>query len=392
MPATIETGALPATIQAEINTARDFAMAEKSLATRRAYRSDFAGFTDWCRARYAEPMPATPETVAAFLAAQATAGARASTISRKAAAIRYAHRLARHALPTDAEAVKIVMRGIRRTFGAAPDQKAAATADRIADMIAGIPADTLAGKRDRALLLVGFAGTFRRSELVALTVADLMEVEGGLRIAIRHSKTDQESAGQEIAIPAGGKLRPVEAVQAWLDAAGITEGPVFRPIAKGGRLLPGALTAQSVALVIKAHTERVGLDPVDYAGHSLRAGFLTTAAEHGASVFKMMEVSRHRSVDTLRGYVRRADLDRDYAAVGTALHQDAGVPADQAIARARETFRPGETVRGWWNRATTDMGQASERRQPTPLMGYQPHDRKGNASTPRAGASPIRKS
>ena len=199
LPATIEAGAEPATIQAEIDAAHDFALAEKSTATRRAYRSDFAAFTAWCRARDAEPMPASPETVTAFLAAQATAGARASTISRKAAAIRYAHRLAGHALPTDTEAVKIVMRGIRRTIGTAPDQKSAATADRIADMIAGIPADTLAGKRDRALLLLGFAGAFRRSELVALTVADLIEVEGGLRVSIRRSKTEKKTRAGSIA-------------------------------------------------------------------------------------------------------------------------------------------------------------------------------------------------
>src|SRR5271157_1161899 len=148
LPATLESGAEPATIQAEVDAAHDFALAEKSAATRRAYRSDFAAFTVWCRTRDAEPMPASPETVTAFLAAQATAGARASTISRKAAAIRYAHRLAGQALPTDTEAVKIVMRGIRRTIGIAPDRKAAATADRITDMIAGISADTLAGKRD----------------------------------------------------------------------------------------------------------------------------------------------------------------------------------------------------------------------------------------------------
>jgi hypothetical protein len=105
-------------------------------------------------------------------------------------------------------------------------------------------------------------------------------------------------------------LRPVEAVRAWLDAAGITEGPVFRPIAKGGGLLAGALTAQSVALVIKAHAERAGFDPAEHAGHSLRAGFLTTAAEHGAHVLKMMEVSRHCSVDTLRGFVEALDRKR----------------------------------------------------------------------------------
>ena len=144
---------------------------------------------------------AATDTVAAFLAAQATAGAKASTIGRRAAAIRYAHRLAGHEPPTDAEAVKAVMRGIRRTIGAKPDQKAAATADRLTDMLACIPADTLAGKRDRALLLLGFAGAFRRSELVALTVADLIEVEGGFRVTIRRSKTDQEGRARRSPFP-----------------------------------------------------------------------------------------------------------------------------------------------------------------------------------------------
>jgi site-specific recombinase XerD len=154
--ATIEPPALPATVQAEIETARTFALAEKSDATRKAYRSDFTIFAAWCRFRGLEPLPAATDTVAAFLAAQATEGAKASTIGRRAAAIRYAYRLARHEPPTGAEAVKAVMRGIRRTIGAKPDQKAAATADRLTDMLACIPADTLAGKRDRALLALGF--------------------------------------------------------------------------------------------------------------------------------------------------------------------------------------------------------------------------------------------
>ena len=311
--AIIEVPAVPATArQAERNSAHTFALAEKADATRRAYRTDFAIFGAWCGARGLEALPAAPDTVAAFLASQATHGARASTISRKAAAIRYAHKLAGREPPTNAEAVKAVMRGIRRTIGTSPERKAPATADRIAGMLAFIP-DTLAGKRDRALLLLGFAGALRRSELVALTVADLVDAEGGLRVVIRHSKTDQESAGQEIAIPTGGKLRPVEAIRAWLAAAGITDGPVFCPIAKGGKVKPVALSDRSVAAIVKSYAGLAGLDPADYAGHSLRAGFLTTAAEHGASVFKMMEVSRHKSVDTLRGYVRRADLFRDHA-------------------------------------------------------------------------------
>jgi integrase len=163
--------------------------------------------------------------------------------------------------------------------------------------------DGVKGIRDRAILLLGFAGAFRRSELVALDVDDVAECETGLRITIRHSKTDQEGAGATIAIVRGSIACPVAALRAWRDAAGITSGPLFRSIRKGGKV--GArLSAQSVADVVKAHAENVGLDPALFAGHSLRSGFITSAAKRGASIFKMMDVSRHRSVDTLRGYVR----------------------------------------------------------------------------------------
>ena len=172
---------------------------------------------------------------------------------------------------------------------------------------------TLAGHRDRALLALGFAGALRRSELVALEVADLTEVPDGLRVRIRRSKTDQEGEGAEIAIPRGYRLRPVEAVQAWLAAAEISTGPVFRPVLKGGRVQGVPLTPHSAAQIVKAYARRAGLDAQGFAGHSLRSGFLTSAAEAGASVFKMTEVSRHKSVDVLRGYVRRADLFREHA-------------------------------------------------------------------------------
>lgn len=234
------TAILPATVQAEMDAAHSFAMAEKSDATRRAYRSDFTIFAAWCSARGVESMPATPETVKVFLASQAISGTKSSTLGRRIAAIRYAHKLAGFEPPTNSELVKVELRGIRRTIGAAPERKDAATADRVGDMVAMIP-DTLAGLRDRALLLLGFAGAFRRSELVALTVADLIETQAGFRVMIRKSKTDQEGAGQEIAIPSGGKLRAVEAVKAWLTASGITEGPVFRSVNRGGRVLPDAL-------------------------------------------------------------------------------------------------------------------------------------------------------
>lgn len=302
---------LPAS--AEVAAALSFAEQEKSPGTRRAYRSDWQIFTAWCAARGLGPLPATPEIVARFLSTEAMAGVKASTLGRRAAAIGYAHRLAGYRdPPSSAESVKTVMRGIRRTIGTAPTRKAPATAELIGEMLKHCP-DTLAGKRDRALLALGFAGAFRRSELVALEVADLAEVGDGLRVTIRRSKTDQEGAGQEIAIPRGYRLRPVEAVQTWLAAAEINSGPVFRPVLKGSRLQPVLLTDRSVAAIVKRYAELAGLDPAQYAGHSLRAGFITSAAESGAAVLRIADQSRHKSLDVLRGYVRGADMFKDHA-------------------------------------------------------------------------------
>jgi integrase len=179
-------------------------------------------------------------------------------------------------------------------------------------MVALCP-DNMIGKRDRALLCLGFAGAFRRSELCALDVSDLTEVPDGLRILIRRSKGDQEALGQEVAIPRGYKLRPVEAVQTWLAAAEISGGPVFRAVALGGRISDEVLRPDGAARIIKRYACRVGLHPAAYSGHSLRSGFLTSAAEAGASIWKLSEVSRHKSLDTLRGYVRRVDLFKEHA-------------------------------------------------------------------------------
>ena len=144
--------------------------------------------------------------------------------------------------------MKAVLRGIRRTIGSAKQGKAPATADLIGQMIALCP-DSMIGKRDRGLLCLGFAGAFRRSELCALEVGDLTEVPDGLRILIRRSKGDQEGQGQEVAIPRGYKLRPVEAVQTWLAAAEISTGRVFRAVSRGGRVSCEALADDSAARI-----------------------------------------------------------------------------------------------------------------------------------------------
>jgi site-specific recombinase XerD len=305
----------PALPAVEIAAAAEYAHAEKAAATRRAYRTDFRIFRAWCDSRGAMALPAAPDAVAAFLAHEATRNVRPSTIGRRLAAIRYAHKLAGLPLPTDDERVRATLRGIRRTLGTAAVKKTPATAERVIAM-APLPGARLSSLRDRALLLLGFAGAFRRSELTALDFEDLEETADGLRVTIRQSKTDQEGRGVVIAIPWGRVACPVKALKAWLHVTGITSGPVFRPIAKGERLLDSRLTARSVAKIVKAHAARAGLDPAQFAGHSLRSGFLTSAAAHGASIFKMADQSRHKSMDTLRGYVRDAEIFKLHAGSG----------------------------------------------------------------------------
>jgi len=307
-------GHLPA-LRADLDQAVAYAKAEKAEATRKAYGSDFAIFAAWAAERGLTGLPASAEAVAAFLAHEATIGVKPSTISRRVAAIRYAHRLAGLASPTDAEPVKATVRGIRREKGTAPKKMAPATSGVLIAMAAAGDGG-LAAIRDRALLLLGFAGAFRRSELVGLDVGDLQETEAGLLVTIRRSKTDQEGAGQTIAIVRGSIACPVQAVRAWIEAAGITEGAVFRPITRGGRVRALRLTAHSVAAIVKARASAIGLKASDFGGHSLRAGFITSAAAKGASLFRMMDVSRHKSVDTLRGYVRNVEAFKDHAGAG----------------------------------------------------------------------------
>ena len=179
---------------AEIDDTMAYAEAEKSPATRACYERDFKDFASWCAARGACPLPAKAGIIAAYLSALAQAGRKASTIGRRAAAIGHRHKLAGYEPPTGSEGVKAVLRGIRRTIGAAKQGKAPATADILSKMLTLCP-NSLLGKRDRALLAFGFAGAFRRSELCALEVADLTETPDGLRVLIRRSKGDQEGAG-----------------------------------------------------------------------------------------------------------------------------------------------------------------------------------------------------
>jgi site-specific recombinase XerD len=259
-----------------------------------------------------EPLPASVDTIAAYLASLAKSGLKASTITRRCAGIRYLHRMAGFEPPTSSEAIKAVLAGIRRSLGTAVTRKAPATAEAIRIMLNDIPND-LRGLRDRALLLLGFAGALRRSELVALDVSDLEETPDGLHIHIRRSKTDQEGAGDFVSVPHGSRLHPVAGVKAWLLAAGIGEGPIFRSIKKGGPVTPERLSDRSVAEIVKKRMEAAGFDPAIFSGHSLRAGFVTSALHHGADILRVMDVTWHREVSTLKTYDRRAKAFKQHA-------------------------------------------------------------------------------
>lgn len=296
--------------------ALDYGRAALSENTMRAYRSDWQAFQNWCEARNRPSLPATPATVANFASMLADEGKRVPTIARKLAAIRFFHRGAGMDNPTDNAGVAAIMKGIRRTIGTAPDQKAPATADVIHALLAHVPRDTLQGKRDRALILLGFAGAFRRSELVGITVEDLTFSDRGVDVLLRRSKTDQEGKGYSVAVLNGKALRPVDRLEEWLSAAGITSGPIFRRMNRGDAMTPDALTAQSVALIVKRYADAAGLDASKLSGHSLRAGFVTSAAENRASISRIMEVTRHRDPRTVETYVRRADRYNDHAGDG----------------------------------------------------------------------------
>ncbi len=314
LPVAIAAGA-PALAES-LRSASQYAAAEKSAATRRAYASDWKHYTWWCAQNAVAELPSTPATVAAYLAHLADAGRSASTIARRLAAIGYAHKLKGLEPPTTAEAVRAVNRGIRRRIGTAPTQKAPATALTVGAMLGGPRRNaefSRAELRDRALILIGFAAALRRSELVDLKVNDVELGPDGALITIRRSKTDQEGQGAVIAVPRGEVLRPVEALEAWLALSQICDGPIFRPIGKGGRIGAGALSDRSVADIVKRYAAAAGLDPKLFAGHSLRAGFVTSALAHGADVLKIMDVTRHQRIETLRLYDRRAKAFRDHA-------------------------------------------------------------------------------
>lgn len=293
--------------QAEHEARAKYMAKAKAASTRRAYAHAWREFSAWCAERQAPAMPASPVTVAGYLTALAESGQRVATIDSKRAGVSFAHRAVRQVDPTKDEEVRLVMAGIRRELGRAPKKKAPVTLAELRAMVGAVRSD-MAGRRDRALLLVGFAGAFRRSELVGLDVADLRFTADGVTVTVARSKTDQEGQGLVKVIPALADvaLCPVRALQAWLDAAAIQSGPVFRAVDRWGNVRKERLGGQAVATVVKAAAARAGLDRRAFSGHSLRAGFVTAGILAGEDPVAIAEQTGHRSLQTLQGYVRSA--------------------------------------------------------------------------------------
>jgi site-specific recombinase XerD len=297
-----------------LDQVREYIRASKAESTIRGYQSDWRAFCAWCEAHGQCPLPASPEAVAAYVA-QCAGHLRPGSIQRRLNAIAEAHKAIGAESPTHSGMVRNTFKGVRRTLGVAPVQKAAALIDDIRAMVAAVD-DGLIGSRDRALVLLGFAGAFRRSELVGLDVGDCGFTRDGLSVALRRSKTDQQGAGRQVGVPYGGNpdTCPVRNVQGWIEAAGITAGPLFRPITRHGQVQAGRLSGIDVARVVKKLVTRAGLDPAKYAGHSLRAGHATSAAIAGASERSIMAQTGHRSVQMVRRYIRDGSLFRENSA------------------------------------------------------------------------------
>lgn len=299
-----------------LDRAKGLVAEELAVSTREGYMRDFRAFTAWCQRHGLPSMPATSSAVAAYITdIEMTGRLRGPTLSRRLAGIGWCHKVRGAADPTKGPAIRSLLRSVRRNLGVAPvNRKAALTPDQLVTMLDLCP-NTLAGKRDRALLALGWAAALRRSELVALTVEDIEYVQGGVHLHIRRSKTDQPGEGQTIALPdrPRDRIRPVREVRAWLKAARIKSGPIFCRVNKSGRL-QAPLDGGSVGTIVKKYAGLAGFDADTLGGHSLRVGFVTAAAATGASAAEMANVTRHSDMNVLFGYIRTANLIGDYPA------------------------------------------------------------------------------
>lgn len=303
---------LPPELVQQVDTLR---RASKAANTRRAYASDWARWAAWCADRGLPALPASAQAVAAYLADHAGVLS-VSTLRRHLSSISKAHQVAGHQSPCRNAYVGDALAGLRRNHGATPDAAPPLLAADLRRTLAAVAGPSPADLRDRALLLVGWAGALRRSELAALRWGNVKQHPDGLVLQVEHSKTDHAGVGQSVAIPrqANPEHCPVQALDLWRQTCATALGaeavaddqPVLRRVHRNGTVLAGGLSGQSVAGVIQRRTAAVGLS--GHRGHSLRVGLIWEASRAGVADSALMQTTRHAGVGMLRRYQRDAGL------------------------------------------------------------------------------------
>lgn len=297
----------PEKLQSKIDRARERIKNARSKNTRKSYESDWKQFVSWCNENQLPFLPSNPAVVVLYINELADKGRKVSTIQRHISSISQMHQEKGFNSPTRDHNVRLSVQALKKELGTRPKQKQAATANIIKKISDKIP-DTLKGLRDRAILQVGMAGAFRRSEIAALNVEDIEFHDEGMTILLPQSKTDKEGKGELIGIEFGDyPYCPVRTLQMWLKQADIKSGAVFRRMDKAGRVLD-RITDKSIARIIKKAAGNAGFNEDDFSGHSLRRGLITTAKRLGMDEHNIMNHTRHQHVATMRRYIDKSDV------------------------------------------------------------------------------------
>lgn len=324
---------------AEITTIADHVLSQTTVSrlersmpenTRLAYERQWdKAFVPWCEARGRTPLPATAETLAEYVSHLADLGRAPSTIEQAIATIRTVHRKAGYKGQPDTEGAMLVLKVHRRDRAEQGKRRRKAppvTLDPLRKMIEATDPESLAGKRDRVMLVLGFSAMMRRSELAALRIEDLCFTDDGVTVLIRQSKTDQEAAGAEVHVPHGvhADTDPVRVAQAWLSALselGVIDGPLLRRINRWGALQPGTFSGAAVNQAVQRLAVAAGLpDAVKFTAHGLRAGGPTEAAKAGYPVSFIADHGRwSKTSPQVLEYIRPVDKWRDNPMRGIGL-------------------------------------------------------------------------
>ena len=290
----------------------------KANNTVRAYKSDFNDFGLFCAQNGFKSLPTTPDIISLYLSYLSSKDIKVSTLKRRLVSIKVLHKLKGHYLDSKNPIIIETLMGIKRRKGSIQKGKKPILINNLKKIINAIDKqnkEEIKKFRDRSIILIGFAGGFRRNEIVSLNCEDLDFVQEGLKIDIRRSKTDQFGEGFTKALPYfdSSQYCPVLSVKKWIEASKITSGPVFRRFSKGSKLSKNRLTDQTVALLIKEYLKLAGIDNKNYSGHSLRSGFATSAAESGVEERNIMAMTGHKSTEMVRRYIKEANLFKNNA-------------------------------------------------------------------------------